>query len=140
MRTRRVVTCLLEHNGRLLVLRRSQSVRTYRGKWAGVSGSVDGPSPLEQALEEIVEETGLLPGDVEHLREGDPLDVVDETLGVRWVVHPFLPGRRPTRICLDWEHDQSRWIDPSDISELDTVPGLKETWDRLHSPVRSSSE
>ena len=82
-----------------------------------------------------------MPGDVGLLREGDPLEVVDEELGVSWVVHPFLfLVADPTRICLDWEHSDSRWIEPGEISQLDAVPELKETWDRLHLPVRSSGE
>ena len=136
MRQRRVVTCLLEHGGRLLVLRRSPKVRTYPGKWAGVSGSMEGSSALEQALKEIAEETGLPPGEVELLCVGEPLAVVDEAADVRWMVHPFLfRVADPSRIRLDWEHDECRWIDPDELSRLDTVPRLKETWERLLSPT-----
>ena len=50
MAERRVVTCFLMHQGKLLVLRRSAKVRTYQGKWAGVSGYIEDipamPPPL----------------------------------------------------------------------------------------------
>ena len=141
MRKRRVVTCFLEHQGKLLILRRSQKVRTYRGKWAGVSGSIEGASALEQAFKEIAEETGLGPGDVKLLREGEPLEVVDEKSAVEWHVHPFLfRVADPTWIRLDWEHSESRWIHPDGLSQLDTVPMLKETWERLISTTRSPDE
>ena len=86
MLTRNVVTCflehegmLLEHEGMLLVLRRSQDVMTHRGKWAGVSGSIEAHSALDQALNEIAEETGLSQEDVydtfEVVKYGRPLSL-----------------------------------------------------------------
>ena len=141
MRTRMVVTCFLEHDGRLLVLRRSQKVGTYRGKWAGVSGSIEAASALDQALNEIAEETGLQLGDVQLLLAGEPLEVVDEESGVKWIVHPFLfHVADPSPIRLDWEHSESRWTDPSEITKLDTVPMLRETWERLLPPEKSPDE
>jgi len=142
MHTRRVVTCFLEHQGRLLLLRRSQKVRTYRGKWAGVSGSIEreSSSALEQAFKEIAEETGMGAEDVELLRAGEPLEVVDsehalstaEGSAVKWLVYPFLfRVVHPTNIRLDWEHSECRWIYPEELPQLDTVPRLKETWERL---------
>lgn len=56
MEERRVVTCFLEHDGKIPLLRRSQRVGTYRGRWAGVSGYIEeGNTPYAQALEEIRE-------------------------------------------------------------------------------------
>ena len=132
MLTRNVVTCFLEHEGMLLVLRRSQDVMTHRGKWAGVSGSIEAHSALDQALKEIQEETGLGPDDVQLLRAGEANEVADEEYGVRWKVHPFhFRVTDPSLIRLDWEHSESRWIRPSEMSNLDTVPMLRETWERL---------
>ena len=132
MRTREVVTCFLEHQGKLLVLRRSQTVRTHRGKWAGVSGSVEGATPPEQALKEIAEETGLDTGEVRLVRTGEALEVADRIEVVTWLVHPFLfRVTDPAKIRLDWEHSDHRWVHPDELSRLDTVPRLKETWERL---------
>ena len=53
---RAVVTSFLQHEGKILVLRRSERVSTYRGCWAGVSGSIDGRrTPEQQARLEIRE-------------------------------------------------------------------------------------
>ena len=132
MERREVVTSFLQHNGRILVLKRSNAVRTHRGKWAGISGSMERGATLDQALREIREETGLGQADVRLLRRGEPLDVTDSENQVEWRVHPFLFGvRDPSHIELDWEHTDSRWIDPRQIRELDTVPMLAETWGRL---------
>ena len=132
MRRREVVTCFLQHGARILLLRRSSAVSTHRGKWAGVSGGIEAPAPLAQAMQEILEETGLREADVRLLRQGEPLDVLDWEHGVEWRVHPFLFAvRDPSLIRLDWEHDDSRWIDPAEMGQVETVPMLKETWERV---------
>lgn len=144
MQARRVVTSFLYHAGRILVLRRSQRVSTYRGRWAGVSGSIEeGRSPLEQALQEVQEETGLAPEDLRLLCAGEPLDVKDRQAGRLWRVYPFLfEIEDPDRIRLDWEHTEARWIMPQELEGLETVPRLKETWQRVAEglPGRTCSE
>lgn len=129
---RHVVTCFLESEGKILLLRRSQRVGTYRGRWAGVSGYVE-TTPDEQALTEIREETSLGPEDVDLVSRGDVLQVEDGELGVRWVVHPYLfHVSFPERIAIDWEHVETRWVFPGEIAGYETVPGLKETLERVY--------
>jgi 8-oxo-dGTP diphosphatase len=129
---KKVVTCFLESNGEILLLRRSQQVGSYQGRWAGVSGYVE-TTPDEQALTEIKEETGLQPEDLRLLKKGQILTVEDEELKVRWLVHPYLfhvKDRR--RIHTDWEHIEARWILPKDINNFTTVPRLRETLDSVY--------
>ena len=127
-----VVTCFLESNGEILLLRRSRQVGSYHGRWAGVSGYVE-TTPDEQALTEIKEETGLQPADVQLLRKGETLTVEDKELGVRWLVHPYLFHINDRgRIRIDWEHLESRWILPKEIGDFATVPRLKETLDSVY--------
>jgi len=130
---RYVVTSFLEHAGQILLLRRSARVGSYQGRWAGVSGSIEaGRTPLEQAIVEIEEETGLLPEDVRVLASGEPLEVVDRQLGRRWIVHPFrFEVIRPEKLRLDWEHTEARWVAPVEIDSYPTVPGLAEAWRRV---------
>jgi hypothetical protein len=55
-----VVTSFLQNpKGEILLLRRSDKVGTFRGRWAGVSGFLEEPTPEGQARKEILEETGL---------------------------------------------------------------------------------
>ena len=133
MEERQVVTCFLEHKGKVLLLRRSDRVGTYRGRWAGVSGYIEaGVAPVEQAWTEIAEETGLGRGDAELGVEGRPLEVVDAGLDRRWVVHPFrFRVLSPEKVRLDWEHTECRWIAPDDMGQDETVPGLAEAWQRV---------
>ena len=126
METRHVVTCFLTWDGKVLLVRRSEKVGTYRGKWAGISGYLE-KSPQDQALQEIWEEAGLAPSDVRLLKAGETIEAVDEDKGIRWIVHPFLfEIAEPDKIRLDWENVEVRWITPSELSRYETVPKLKQ--------------
>ena len=130
--TKRVVTCFLESDANILILRRSQRVGSYQGRWAGVSGYLE-TTPDEQALTEIAEETGLSEEDITPIQKGEPLEIEDEELGIRWTVHPFLFHIRDrSKIRIDWEHKELKWINPGDIDSFNTVPSLKETLDRVY--------
>ena len=138
MEEKRVVTCFLEYDKKIPLLRRSERVGTYRGRWAGISGYIEeGNTPYQQALEEIKEETGLDREDVKLIKEGQPLEVVDEQMGRKWVVYPFrFQLMEPGKIEMDWEHTELRWIAPEDIGKYETVPKLLETWERVAEVTR----
>ncbi len=123
------VTSFLQSDGEILILLRSEHVSTYRGKWGGVSGAIDdGKTADEQALLEIVEETGLSKQDIELIKKGEPFVFDDEVVQRRKVVYPYLfQVRDRRRIRIDWEHKELRWIRPEDLGNYDTMPKLKET-------------
>jgi 8-oxo-dGTP pyrophosphatase MutT (NUDIX family) len=127
---RRVVTSFLRNAGRILILRRSSEVGTYAGRWAGVSGYLEiGDRPIERALKEIQEEIGLTESDVQLVKEGEPLRVRDKN--TLWIVYPFLFDSKTDAVKVDWEHEEYRWIDPCTLTSYETVPMLKETFDRV---------
>lgn len=128
-----VVTCFMGHGEKILLLKRSQFVGSYRGRWAGVSGYVEeGNTAYQQALEEIKEETGLDEGDIELAKEGKPLEIVDQKMDRKWIVHPYrFLVMRADKVEIDWEHTEIRWIDPEDMGEYETVPQLKEAWEEV---------
>jgi 8-oxo-dGTP pyrophosphatase MutT (NUDIX family) len=129
---RNVVTCFLESNGKILILRRSEKVGSYQGRWAGVSGYIESTAG-EQALIEISEETGLSGDEIELVRKGEPLIVEDKEMGIRWVVHPYLFYiKNREKIKIDWEHKEFRWIQPGEIDDYQTVPMLKEALQRVY--------
>jgi len=132
LQEKRVVTCFLESGGEILLLRRSDQVGSYRGRWAGVSGYIETTAD-EQALTEIAEETSLGRDDLELTKKGKPLAAKDEELGVKWVVHPYLFHIKDRdKIRIDWEHTETRWTNPEDIDDFQTVPQLKETLARVY--------
>jgi 8-oxo-dGTP pyrophosphatase MutT (NUDIX family) len=126
VRERRVVTVFLRRieDGAVLLGRRSDAVRTYPGRWAGISGSVEG-NPYQQALVELAEEAGVTASDVTLVGAAEPLTVLDRDLDTEWLVYPFLFDLlRQEVLRLDWEHVEFRWVAPADVATFDTVPGL----------------
>lgn len=123
-----VVTCILEHDGKILLLKRSNQVGTYRGLWGGVAGYVEElEDPYDTAFKEIREEVGVDAEAVELIRKGSPLEFSDTYEGKRydWVVYPFLFHLQSKDLVhLDWEHEEYRWVYPSEVRRLETVPGL----------------
>jgi len=116
-----VVSCFLENQGKILLLKRSTKVRSFQNKWAGVSGYIEGDErPYDRALIEIEEEVNLSQGDLEFITEGEVIK--DEP----WVIHPFLFKTSRRDIKLDWEHEEYRWIDPEEIDNFDGVPNLSQ--------------
>ena len=127
----KAVTCLLTNDdGKLLILKRSSKVRTYKGLWGGVAGYVeDDEEPYETALKEIQEEVGIEKEDVSLIEQGDPIEFTDFYEGERydWIIYPFLFRiEKKGKLQIDWEHSEYRWIIPSEITRYDTVPHLKD--------------
>jgi translation initiation factor 2B subunit (eIF-2B alpha/beta/delta family)/8-oxo-dGTP pyrophosphatase MutT (NUDIX family) len=123
-----VVTCFLRRDGRVLLTRRSDAVGTYAGRWAGVSGYVEGSpdATLDDARREIREETAL---SASLVRAGDPLVVAD---GDReWTVHPFLFAADSRDVTPNEELDEWEWVHPPAMRERATVPGLWTAYERV---------
>lgn len=126
-----VVTCFLEHNNKILLLQRSQRVGSYNNRWAGISGYIEpGVTPLDQAYQEIAEEASLHREQVKLAKIGPALDVIDAGLGKKWVVHPFrFQVQNPQLVQIDWEHNEYKWVDPVEVKNYETVPGLYDAWE-----------
>jgi nicotinamide-nucleotide amidase len=126
-----VVTCFLEHSDKILILRRSHRVSTYRRSWAGVSGYME-TNDVDQAFTEISEETELYKKDLKLIKKGEPLEVIDKGLNQKWIVHPFLfHVKAPEKIKINWEHTESKWIKPGELKKYETVPGLAKALERV---------
>jgi len=125
-----VVSCFLIHDNKVLLLKRSNKVKTYKGLWGGVAGYVESEeTPDQTALKEIREEAGLTEDDVVFVKKGDPVSFSDSYEGVtyNWVVHPFVfEVLDKDKVHIDWEHSEYRWISPADINKYKTAPHLKE--------------
>ena len=127
-----VVTVFLTHGSKILVLKRSREVGTYKGHWAGVSGYLESDDPRKQAYTEMDEEVGLSEQDVTLLKAGKPFEIVDDAQGLAWRVHPLLFAvHEPDKIRLDWENIARRWIFPAEIVGLHTVPALREALEQV---------
>ncbi len=128
---RHVVTTVLRSKGRILLLRRSPKVGSFRGMWAGVSGFIEPHEPdLDAARRELEEEVSVtkarLAGraEPERFRDGETV----------WCVHPFMFDVKQPAIKIDWEHDAYEWVIPEDLDRFETVPGLKSIVKSLLTP------
>ena len=60
MRSTRIVTSFIKNSNKILILKRSNKVRTMKGLWSGVSGIIENNEvPIDRARIEIFEEVGI---------------------------------------------------------------------------------
>jgi translation initiation factor 2B subunit (eIF-2B alpha/beta/delta family) len=126
-----VITAFLAHQGKICLVRRSRDVSTYQGRWSGISGYLEG-DPQDHCAVEIQEETTLTPYEYALVRRGRQLAIPDEEHSCIWCIHPFLcEVHDPSRITLDRENSEYRWIEPAEMKLMDTVPGLWDAYERV---------
>ena len=127
MRKTRIVTSFLAHNDKILVLKRSQQVRTMKGLWAGVSGIIENnETPIKRAKIEIFEEVGIKEQNIKLIKSGSEVFVESPQYNNhQWVIFPFLFQTEISDIKLNWENSEFRWIHVNELKEFDTVPRLE---------------
>lgn len=115
-----------------MLLLRSNEVGTYQGKWGVVSGFLEqNEDPYERAKIEISEETALTSKDLLLIRSGELLRAYDQEKDIVWIVHPFLFTTHESAISVNWENSQYKWVEPDDLANFETVPSLRQTFDRV---------
>jgi ribose 1,5-bisphosphate isomerase len=135
-----VVTSFLQAGERILILRRSRKVGSYQGRWAGVSGYIEGnEEPLQRARTEIAEEVGLNSSQATLVRAGEVLRTYDEEADTVWIIHPFLFRVESEVVRLDWEHMEHQWIAADDLRSYETVPKLVEAFERVRWDLQTAS-
>jgi len=127
MRATKIVTSFIKDNDKLLILKRSDKVKSMRGLWAGISGIIENnEEPLERAKIEIFEETGItdekitLIKSIEEMRVNSP-----QYKNHEWEIFPFLFNATNPTIKLNWENSDFRWINIEELQNYETVPSLQ---------------
>ena len=129
-----VVTAFVYSGDKVVLIKRSRKVGTYKGEWAGFSGYVE-RLPLNQARVELHEEAALEAHQVCLKGIGIPLPVDDPESGRAWLVFPFLfELAEGVEIVTDWETEEWGWFHPSELDSMDTVPGLSQVLHRVWPP------
>ena len=121
-----VLTVFIKYKDKILILKRSNKVGIYQGKWNTVTGYLDEPKPLiEKIMEEIQEEIGINKDNILSYSLGDVFKFTDTKAKKTWIVHPAkVELKNNPEIKLDWEHTEYKWIKPEDLRKFDTVPNL----------------
>ena len=119
-----VTTVFIKYEGRILLLKRSDKVSTYQGKWNSVSGYLDETVPIrKKILEELREEVGIREENIKSLILGKDYEFTHNKK--TWNVYPALAELKNKPIIeLDWEHTEYKWIKPEELKNFDTVPEL----------------
>jgi translation initiation factor 2B subunit (eIF-2B alpha/beta/delta family) len=133
-----VVTCFLRNRGEVLLLRRSEEVGSYPGKWGGVAGHAEG-DPNRAARDEIAEETGLLDA-CTLARTGVPFSFEDADLDTEWTVHPYCFDCERRDAETDWETSEFEWVHPTEILRRETVPNLWSSYSRVGPTIQRIAE
>ena len=126
MRSTDIVTSFIKNDEKILLLKRSDQVKSMRGLWAGISGIIEkNEVPLSRAKIEIFEEAGIKETQLELLKEIDAIKIFSpQYKNHEWHVFPFLFNAKNTEIKLNWENSEFQWIKPTDIVNYKTVPDL----------------
>ena len=133
MHKTKIVTTFLTNSGKILLLKRSQKVKTMKNLWAGISGIIENDEkPLNRAIIEIFEEVGMKKSEVKLLKEGDVIMIESPQYeNHQWEVYPFLFSCNHKEIKLNWENSDSKWISVNELNDFVTVPSLDKVLTRL---------
>ena len=123
-----IVTSFIKNDDKILILKRSDKVKTMKCLWAGVSGIIEknDTTPLERAKIEIFEEAGINEKEIELLKSIEQIKIKStQYKNHEWNIFPFLFSTKNSEIKLNWENSEFKWIEPNDIKNYETVPELE---------------
>jgi 8-oxo-dGTP pyrophosphatase MutT (NUDIX family) len=126
MRSTRIVTSFIKNNNKILILKRSDKVRSMKGLWSGVSGIIENnEEPVDRAKIEILEEVGIGRDKIILLKSMEKMKISSPQYeNHEWMVFPFLFETKETNVKLNWENSEFKWIDLNELENYETVPSL----------------
>jgi len=127
MRSTKIVTSFIKNNDKLLILKRSNKVKSMKGLWSGISGIIEkNEEPLDRAKIEIFEEVGITENKITLVRAIKEMHVESPQYENReWTIFPFLFQTKEMKINLNWENSDFKWIEVDQLKNYQTVPSLQ---------------
>ncbi len=127
MRSTKIVTSFIRDNEKLLILKRSDKVKSMKGLWAGISGIIEkNEDPLKRAKIEIFEEVGITEDVITLVRSAEKMKVDSPQYeNHEWEIFPFLFETKNPTIKLNWENAEFKWINVEELENYETVPSLQ---------------
>ena len=126
MRSTRIVTSFIKNSNKILILKRSNKVRSMKGLWSGVSGIIENnENPKDRAKIEIFEEIGMTKDEISFIKSVEKIKISSPQYeNHEWEVFPFLFETKETKIKLNWENSEFKWIKVDELKNYKTVPNL----------------
>ena len=127
MRSTKIVTSFIKDNEELLLLKRSDKVKSMKGLWAGVSGIIEkNEEPLKRAKIEIFEEVGITEDKITLVKSAEKMRINSPQYeNHEWEIFPFLFEAKNPTIKLNWENSEFKWINVEELENYETVPSLQ---------------
>ncbi len=127
MRSTKIVTSFIRDNEKLLILKRSDKVKSMKGLWAGISGIIEkNEEPLKRAKIEIFEEVGIAEDQITLVKTSEEMRINSPQYeNHEWEIFPFLFEAKNPTIKLNWENSEFRWINIEELENYETVPSLQ---------------
>ena len=127
MHATKIVTSFIQDNKKILILKRSEKVKSMKGLWAGISGIIEKDEiPLERAKIEIFEEVGILENEIRLIKSTKKVRINSpQYKNHEWEIFPFLFESKKPNVKLNWENSEFRWIEIEELKNYETVPSLE---------------
>lgn len=127
MRSTKIVTSFIRDNEKLLILKRSDKVKSMKGLWAGISGIIEkNEEPLKRAKIEIFEEVGITEELITLVKTSEEMRINSPQYeNHEWKIFPFLFEAKNPTIKLNWENSEFKWINIEELENYETVPSLQ---------------
>jgi isopentenyldiphosphate isomerase len=127
-----VINCVVENNGRLLLVKRSKDLRLYPSYWNGISGFLDDKQSIEaKAQEELGEELNIKPTNIQEITQKTVLIQEDPNYNKTWIVFPVHVKVNTNKYKLDREASEAKWVSLRDARKLNLLPGFSEVLDNV---------
>ena len=126
MRSTKIVTSFIKNKNKLLILKRSDKVRSMKGLWSGVSGIIEkGETPINRAKIEIFEEIGIIEDKITLVKSIEKMKILSPQYeNHECEIISFLFETKETKIKLNWENSDFKWINKNELKNYQTVPSL----------------
>ena len=91
MHKTKIVTSFLKNSEEILILKRSENVKSMKSLWAGISGIIEGDEkPLVRAEIEVFEEVGIDKSNIRLLKQGEVIFIESPQYeNHQWEVYPL---------------------------------------------------
>lgn len=121
-----VVLCAVQHQDRLLLVKRSSSLRNAGGKWSFISGYVDKPRTIAwHAQQELQDEAGIYVPQPEITVRGSYMlkNSQQPRTHIVWMCHVLLRERLEPKLDHS-ELEDATWVHPEALPSFDILDDL----------------